>query len=109
MFENIVGSLLNNVAVQAAVAKIVVDVVKAMLKKVDDEHLVDKAKGWLTPSVAVLAAIVTAGHLALSGNLADLNVQAIVDYVMAYLGIRGAGTVMAQKAAVKVSEKIKGQ
>lgn len=100
------GGLVSQPVVQGMIAKTVIDVVQAFLKKVDEQHLVQPYEPWLSPAALVLSFIVSAIHAAQTGTLhtIDLNSAWAFIQVMAvsYLGVKATGTDIAVNLVNKV-------
>ena len=92
--SDLAGAILKNPAVQAAVIKILADVLRKNLVALDEKEVNPMVMKFLQPSVIVLAFLVTVVNLYMSQKLGTLDVEstimAIVIYLQAALGAGGA-------------------
>lgn len=79
---------------QGIIVKFAVDVIKQLLKKLDESGKVAENKAWIQPVVIVLSFVATALSLASQGHAEQVDVQSVVDLVTVYLSSVGANKVL---------------
>lgn len=89
--ENVVGELLKNPAVWAVISKFAVDFIKAQLKKMDSDHVVDNYRRYVQLAVAVFSGLAAFLMLALQGHAAEFDPKPLVEWAITlYLATQGA-------------------
>lgn len=102
--------VLHNPVIQGLLVKAAMDALKHAFEKVDESGVAAKNQGWLQPMSVVLATLVTAVNLAMTGNLASLDLNSLKEVALTYLGMKAAGTESVKKAVdvVKANVPTKG-
>ena len=104
--QQLLDAALKNPVIQGLLIKAVYDAVKQALQKVDDSGVAVQSESWLHPASVVLALLVTAVNLALSGHLASLDLSSLTpiiqNLIQVYLGTKAAGTLHLRSLVNKV-------
>lgn len=95
----------NSGLLQGVLLRVLVDVVRAKLKEVDEKHLVEPLRPWLEPSLVVLTFVVAAVEMALKEQASNIPVDTAVLWLQTYLGAKAAGT----KTVVSLVDKVNGK
>lgn len=82
--------ILQNPVVQGLLAKALMDFIHGLLVEVDKSGKAQENEKWLHPTAMVLALLVTAINLSLTGHLADLDLNALKDLILTYLGTKAS-------------------
>lgn len=99
--------LLKQPSVQAFIVATVAKLMSDLFAKIDSSKVVDKVKPHLQMVLAGLSTLVVAGQLAMTGHLADFDVQSIVEAILIYLGLRAAPSKSAtDKVVAAVKDKV---
>lgn len=102
-FGGIVAEIVKNPLIWGMIAPNIWSAVKVFLQQVDDKGEL-KSQPWLSKTALVLAFVATAASLAMQGRLHELNVQAAGDFLIALIGVNGAGT----KTVTTIAQKVNG-
>lgn len=88
--EEMVKGLMQNPAVLAILSKFAVDFIKAKLKDMDNQHVVDHYKKYVQLAVAVFSGISAFLLLALQGHAAEFDPKPLVEWALTmYLATQG--------------------
>lgn len=105
MFDGVFTDLMGNAAIRGAVIAAAIKLAYSLLKKQDQEDIATKIKPWLQPLMAVLSALIVVGEAAQSNSLESLNLQAAIDWIIMFIGMRAAPSADATKAIIKAPFK----
>ena len=98
----VLEKLIKDPLVQGMIVKSVVDGLHELFKKVDASGLGVKNEKWLHPLSIVLSTLVTAINLASTGHLENVDLTALKDLVLTFLGTKAVGTEWVRNLARKV-------
>lgn len=106
---DILNPLLSNPISLGIILNMAKSFIQGLFKKVDDQGLAEKNKGWLEPLLIVLTVITSGISQAMQGHLAQVDMTTLMNWLQAaliqYFAAKGTGTETVTKVANKVAGK----
>ena len=113
ILTNLMQGLLSNPIAQGMLLKAVKDTLPILFKQIDNSGIEKTVEPSLSPTLVVLAALVTAANLFMQGNLHTIDANSLVTYIQTfiqtYVGAKATSTVISTKVTAKLMARIKGQ